>query len=261
MRSPSQATGFLVSLAAHAVAVAAAVLAGTLPAGGCRTRPRELQIPIGVLVEEAPGREAAAAPAEPPPPEPPPPAPDETPLPPKPKPEKKPKPPEKKLEKKTEKKPEKPKYPKDRVVKRTLPPTTRPPKPATPPGRRMSADDIARMMNMDDARRGVAGGSPNGSPTAPVSQDDLLLARMQTTLYGVWCQPARSESGRRPAVIRLSLRPDGSFDAVLAESSGSDAMDRSALDAARGVRRFAFLTPDFVRRNPQVEIEFELKGQ
>lgn len=255
MRQRSQATGFLVSVALHALALAAALLAGALPSGGCRTRRQELQIPIGFLVESAedPGTEPETAPPEP---EPPKPAPDETPAPPKPEP-KKPDPPKKE--------PEKPKkhevkVNKDKVVRRTPPPTTRPPKPAKPPGKPLSAKDIAEMMR-DKDKKGVPGGSPHGSPTATPNADGLLLARMQTTLYGAWCQPVRDERGRRPAVVRLTMRPDGSFEATLAESSGSASMDRSALDAARGVRRFAFLTPDFVRRNPQVEIEFTIEDR
>ena len=256
MERPPTAAGFLVSALVHAALVAALLLSGVLPSGGCRTRQATLEIPIGFQVEPAPDSGAEPTPPQPEPePEPPPPEPEpepepDVPAPPKPEqPPKKPDPP-KKHEVQGSKV----------VVKRNNPtPTTRPPKkPVTPPGRKLTADDIRKLQ--ETPRVGVPGGSPTGSPTAQANEDSLALARIKTTLENAWSRPVYEDRGSRPVVIRIDLHVDGSFDVSLYERSGSAVMDQSVLDAARGVRRFTFLTRDFIRRNPSVLIDFQLNS-
>ena len=257
MSRPPKTAGFLVSVLVHAAVLGAILLSGAIPAGGCRTRQPTLEIPIGFLVEEAPGVEPA--PQEPTPPEPTPPEPEPepdpkpepdvpAPLPPKPEPEKKPDPPKK----------HEVKVNKDKIVKREKPtPTTRKP-PQTPPGKRLSADEIRKMTSTP--RVGVPGGSPTGSTTAQANEDNLAIARIQTTLYNAWVPPTYEDRGSRPVSLLFEFRLDGSFNVSLSESSGSTVMDRSILDAARGVRRFSFLTHDFIRRYPSIVIDFKLNS-
>ena len=254
MSRPPKAAGFLVSLLVHAALLAALLLSGALPAGGCRTRQPTLEIPIGFLVEEAPDSGAEPTPPEPTPPEPPPPEPEpepepDVPAPPPPKPEPKP-----------EKKPDPPKkhevkVNKTKVIKRDTPtPPTRKPIPSN--WKKLNPNDFREKPSTP--RVGVPGGSPTGSPTAQANEDNLVCARIKTTLENAWVQPTYEDRGSRPVTIRLDFRADGSFDVALHESSGSAVMDRSILDAARGVRRFSFLPRDFIRRNPAILIDFKL---
>ena len=256
-QSPKTA-GFLISVLVHAAVLGAILLFGAIPAGGCRTRQPTLEIPIGFLVEEAPGVEPAPqepAPPEPTPPEPTPPEPEPepdvpAPPPPKPEPEKKPDPPPKKPTHVVKKS--------DTIIKREKPtPTTRKP-PQPPPGKKLSADDIRKMTSTP--RVGVPGGSPTGSPNAQANEDNLAIARIQTTLYNAWVPPTYEDRGSRPVSLLFEFRLDGSFNVSLSESSGSTVMDRSILDAARGVRRFSFLTHDFIRRYPSIVIDFKLNS-
>ena len=250
--SLQNSTGFFVSAAVHFLLLALLMVSGILPSGGCRTRQDELQIPIGFLVEEAPGDNSTPQPPEPPPDPGPEPEPDpepDIPAPPPPKPE--PQPP---------KKPDPPKkhevkVNKTKVIRRDVPPpTTR--KPVTPPGRKLTADDIRKMTSSPHV--GVPGGSPTGSPTAQATEDNLAMARIKDTLDRAWSRPSGAEAAASSALLRLDFRADGSFTSSIARSSGNAMLDRSVLDAASGVRSFPFLPAGFVKRHPTIRIEFEL---
>ena len=252
MMSPQNSTGFLVSAAIHFLLLALLMLSGVIPSGGCRTRQQELEIPLGFLVEEAPdsGAEPTPQPVEPEPQPEPEPEPDpEVPAPPPPKPEPKP-----------EKKPDPPKkhevkVNKDKIVRRdNPPPPTR--KPVTPPGKKLSADDIRKMTATP--RVGVPGGSPTGSPTAQVNEDNLALARIKMMIDNAWVRPSGADASAGAALLKLTFNADGSFTPSIARSSGNAQLDRSVLDAARGIRRFDALPAGFVSRHPTIRIEFEL---
>ncbi len=234
----------LLSASGHVVALLLCALVCSVTVPSCRSKAKTVEIPLGFMVEPPPAE-----------PEPPP----ET-KPPEPKPvQKKPD---------TEKaKPKKPDPPKTNVVhkvqvsnkliKPKTTPTTQPPRKtvAKPLGPKLTPQQIAAIMNQG----GVPGGSPAGTPGASPDEDSLAMARIKNTLDNAWSRPTAEARGSRPAVLQLVFKPDGSFDAFIASSSGSSVLDRSVLDAAKGVRRITGLPAGFVRRYPSLNIEFNLE--
>ena len=97
------------------------------------------------------------------------------------------------------------------------------------------------------------------SNSVPMDERQQCLLRIKRALYDAWEQPAMTEAGRPPVLLESRFDASGRvIGAALAQSSGSDIMDRSALQAARSVARVEGLTPGFLREYSKVTIELKV---
>ena len=211
---------------------------------------------LAEFVVEPPGDPQAEEPPPPPPePEPEPePEPDDIPVPDPPKPEPpKPDPP----------KPEPPKKKPIEVSKKIVtfdkPAQTRPVAP--PPkvetrkigtkGSSLTEEEYRKLLDL--------GATVSDHTSVPADESARCAVLVRDQLYRAWKRPDASAVTGTPPVIAIDLSESGTVLGVeLRKSSGSAALDDSAVRAARAVGVFRNLTPRFVRANKPLVIEFRL---
>ena len=233
------------SLAVHVAVLLGVALLGMLQGWSCRRKPPEQVLPIEFLVDtrsleaEPPASEPPPAEPDPPanvplPPEPEPPSPVPEPPKPKPKPERRPVRVSTNLVRRTQ--------------RRADPPKTAKKLPAGP---RLTPQEIAKLL---------AAGAKASDRTVLAGQDELALGLIKRTLHAAWIQPSADQRGRRPVQIEVRLDRFGNLQRrTLIASSGSAALDTSAMRAVQAVRQIRNLPEGFADRYPSVIIEFELE--
>jgi len=256
MRRPPSRFGFTLALVSllHAALIVLLAAAGTRSCAVRKQPPVVLPVSLMVAVEPGPVEpEPVAAPPEPPAPVPPPPAPLPIPEPapaptpppspkPAPSPKPKPKPPPKP---KAGSKPATP----TRTIRKGRRITAPNPTPPPPQGRRLSQDEIARLLAL-----GATPGDRNEIPEG----DALYFEAIRRVLHAAWTQPA-AVPNTLSAEVEIHLAETGVIlSRRLVRTSGNAVMDRSVLEAVQSVDRIDGLSPDFMRRRPKVTITFEL---
>ena len=253
MASPEDRRSLEWSVALHAAAALALAVAGCV--SWCRTHDAAPEIVAEFLVEP-PGDPDAPEPLPEPEPEPAPepeplptaePEPDEAPLPdPPPKPE----PPKKKPIEVSKK-----------IVTFDKP---APPRPAPPPtavktqkigtkGSTLTETEFKKMLDL--------GATVSDRTSVPADEAARCAALVRDQLYLAWKRPDASAVTGTAPVVAIDLAESGAVLGVeLRASSGSPALDESAVRAARAVGTFRNLTPRFVRANKPLVIRFDLKG-
>lgn len=246
------------SVALHATAVLALVVAGCVSWFRSDEEPPEI---LAEFVVEPPGDPAAPDPAPPPEPEPEPdpepePEPDDVVVPEPPKPEPpKPEPP----------KPEPPKKKPIEVSKKIVTfDRPVPARPVAPPpvvktqkiGTRGSALSEAEYKRLLDL-----GATASDHTSIPADEAARCAILVRDQLYRAWKRPDSSAVTGTDPTIAIDLSESGAVLGVeLRRSSGSPALDDSAVRAARAVGVFRNLTPRFIRANKPLVIQFDLKG-
>lgn len=120
-------------------------------------------------------------------------------------------------------------------------------------GPKLTDEEIRKLMAM--------GARPAETTSIPATENERCLVLIRDQLYQAWIRPDSSAIGQRSPVIEISIGTGGVVRSVrLQTSSGNPVLDQSVLSAARAVRVFRHLTDRFVRANPTVTVNFELKG-
>ena len=97
------------------------------------------------------------------------------------------------------------------------------------------------------------------SYAVPLEEKMQCLLRIKRALYDVWVQPTLADAGRQAAQLEIRFDANGRvIGASLAQSSGSEVMDRSVLQAARSVTRVEGLTSNFMRDYPKPTVDFSV---
>lgn len=249
----------LFSIILHAALLCGLIFFGAIQ--GCRMKKQKVDLADFTIAVEPMAIEESPAPPEKEMPkkiEDPPPKKDDIPLetkkdppkkdPPKPAPkppEKKPDPPKKDPPKKDPPKIEKGK----RITKPPVQPTVKPKVKQT-----LSDEEIKKWLNGRDR---VKIGEVTSLPTNELSRNYSLL---KNAFYDAWNQPSKEAAGYRPAEVEFTIEPGGRIsNPRLVQSSGSAIHDQSALDAVRSTTSIPGLSPEFIRMNKTLSIEFELK--
>ena len=95
------------------------------------------------------------------------------------------------------------------------------------------------------------------SNSVPMDERQRCLLLIKRALYDVWDQPSLAEAGHQPALLEVRFDSSGRVvSAVIAQSSGSAAVDRSVVLAARTAPRVEGLTAGFLKEYPKVTVEF-----
>lgn len=230
---------------------AAAALA--LAAAGCLSWLRFRQDNPEILAEfvvEPPGDPEAAEPP-PPPPEP---EPDDVPVPDPPAPEPpKPEPPQPEKPKKKPIEVSKKIVTFDKPAVRPVPPPTVKTKAIGTKGSTLTEEEYRKLLDL--------GAAVSDHTSVPADESARCAALVRDQLYRAWKRPDASEITGTPPTIAISLSESGAVrDVVLRKSSGSRALDDSAVRAARAVGTFRNLTPRFIRANQPLVILFQLTG-
>lgn len=120
-------------------------------------------------------------------------------------------------------------------------------------GPKLTDDEIRKLMEK--------GARPAETTSIPATENERCLVLIRDQLYNAWIRPDTSAIGQRAPVIEISIGAGGVVRNVrLQTSSGNPVLDQSVLSAARAVRSFRHLTDRFIRANPTVTVNFELKG-
>ncbi|MGN0844585.1 MAG: TonB family protein [Kiritimatiellia bacterium] len=120
-------------------------------------------------------------------------------------------------------------------------------------GPKLTDDEIRKLMER--------GARPAETTSIPATENERCLVLIRDQLYNAWIRPDTSAIGQRAPVIEISIGAGGVIrDVRLQTSSGNPVLDQSVLSAARAVRSFRHLTDRFIRANPTVTVNFELKG-
>ena len=97
------------------------------------------------------------------------------------------------------------------------------------------------------------------SNSVPMDERQRCLLLIKRVLYDVWDQPTVADAGHQAALLEVRFDLSGRVvGAVIAQSSGSEIMDRSVLLAARNVTRVEGLTVGFLREYPKLIVEFKV---
>lgn len=234
----------------HAFAALALVVAGCVSWFRFHDDSGEI---LAEFVVEPPGDPEAEEPPPPPPePEPeaePDPEPDDVPVPDPPKPE-----------------PPKPDPPKKKPIEvskkivtfdKPAPPVAAPPKVETrkigTKGSALTEEEFRKMLDL--------GAKVSDHTSVPADEAARCAALVRDQLYLAWKRPDSSAVTGTPPTIAIDLSEGGAVLGVeLRKSSGSAALDDSALRAARAVGAFRNLTPRFIRANKPLVIQFQLTG-
>lgn len=255
---PGDKRSLLWSVGLHATAALALAVAGCV--SWFRFHDDEPDI-LAEFVVEPPGDPEADDPPPPPEPEPeaepePEPEPDDVPVPDPPKPEPpKPEPP----------KPEPPKKKPIEVSKKIVT-FDKPaqPRPVAPPpvvrtqkigtkGSSLSEEEFKKMLDL--------GATVSDHTSIPADETSRCVANVRNQLFRAWKRPDASAITGTPPTIAITLSDAGTVQNVeLRKSSGSAALDDSAVRAARAVGTFQNLTPRFIRANKPLVIQFQLTG-
>ena len=95
------------------------------------------------------------------------------------------------------------------------------------------------------------------SNSVPMDERQRCLLLIKRALYDVWDRPTLADAGRQAALLEVRFDLSGRVvGAAIAQSSGSDSMDRSVLLAARGVTRVDGLTTGFLKEYSKLTVEF-----
>ncbi len=100
------------------------------------------------------------------------------------------------------------------------------------------------------------------SQTRPVTddRDRLYQELIRRRFHEAWAQPGAEETEGLIVKARISLGAGGRVTAArLVNGSGNPAMDRSVSDALESVDRIEGLSEEFVERNKNVTIAFEVQ--
>jgi outer membrane biosynthesis protein TonB len=157
--------------------------------------------------------------------------------------------------------------------------------PSLAPKTKPADSDAAPKQEVKVSRKRVVRASPDGGAGRPALSDEEIrrrlalaarvgdrntgvpdadtraLVRVRDALYAVWDQPSAAEAGGKVADIELTFSPDGTIDGRrLVAASGSGALDVSAMNAAKSVRRIDGLTQAFLERmNHRVTVSFRVE--
>lgn len=213
------------------------VLGISLRAAGCRPRAPEI-IPIAFMVavgdSEAEPDAPEPAPAEPEPGPPPRPEPE-----PEPSPAPEPAPPP----------PPPPRPPRPTVRRSTTRVVRQPEQPTAPPN--LTPEEIQRLLDQ---------GAQPGTRTTVPDEDQRAMIQVRNALHAAWRQPTAADSGTRPVIVEVALSAAGGVGAPrIVQSSGSQAMDDSVLQAVNAVSHIPGLPAGFLRRYPRLRVEFRLQ--
>jgi len=97
------------------------------------------------------------------------------------------------------------------------------------------------------------------SNSLPMEERTRCLLLINRALYNLWIQPTLADAGQHPAMLEIRFDLSGrAVNFSIAQSSGSEVMDRSVLQAARAVTRVDGLTPGFLKESPKSIIEFKV---
>ena len=97
------------------------------------------------------------------------------------------------------------------------------------------------------------------SNSVPMDERQRCLLLIKRVLYDAWDQPTVPDAGHQAALLEVRFDMSGRVvGAVIAQSSGSEIMDRSVLLAARTVTRVEGLTVGFLREYPKLIVEFKV---
>ena len=100
--------------------------------------------------------------------------------------------------------------------------------------------------------------APLGSSNSvPMDERQRCLLLIKRVLYDAWDRPTLADAGRQSAFLDVRFDLSGRVvGAAIAQSSGSEVMDRSVLLAARSVMRVEGLTSGFLKEYPKLTVEF-----
>lgn len=130
------------------------------------------------------------------------------------------------------------------------------------PDIKRSIDAKGPKLTDDEIRKLLAQGArPAETTSIPATETERCLTLIRDQLYSAWVRPDASNIAPRAPVIEISIGPGGVVRQVrLKSSSGNPVLDQSALSAARAIPSFRNLTERFIRANPTVTVNFQLKG-
>lgn len=95
--------------------------------------------------------------------------------------------------------------------------------------------------------------------SVPMDERQRCLLLIRRALYDVWDQPTVADAGHQPALLEVQFDLSGRVvGRAIAQSSGSEIMDRSVLQAARTVSRVEGLTTGFLREFSKCTVRFEV---
>ena len=100
--------------------------------------------------------------------------------------------------------------------------------------------------------------APLGSSNSvPMDERQRCLLLIKRVLYDVWDRPTLADAGRQSTLLEVRFDLSGRLvGASLAQTSGSEVMDRSVLLAARTVTRVEGLSAGFLKEYPKLTVEF-----
>ena len=120
-------------------------------------------------------------------------------------------------------------------------------------GSSLTEEEYKRMLDL--------GATVSDHTSIPADEASRCAALVRDQLYRAWKRPDASAVTGTPPTIAITLSENGVVQGVeLRKSSGSAALDDSAVRAARAVGAFRNLTPRFIRANRPLVIQFELTG-
>ncbi len=114
-------------------------------------------------------------------------------------------------------------------------------------------------ITKDQIRKALSEGISQTSP-ATADTERLYNEIIRRTFHSAWVQPSAEEAEGLTVKAMISLGNGGRVTATkLVSRSGNAAMDASVLDALESVDRIEGLSEEFVKRNKNVTIAFEVQ--
>lgn len=120
-------------------------------------------------------------------------------------------------------------------------------------GPKLSPEELRKLLEK--------GAKISDHTSIPPDEQAMYAALIMQQIKDRWiCPDASAITGRDPVIV-IRLGADGSvLDANLKESSGNGVLDSSVLSAVRSVGRFKNLSPEFIRQNSRITVNFSLQG-
>ena len=118
----------------------------------------------------------------------------------------------------------------------------------------LSEAEIRRLLAM--------GARPGEKNSIPPDEESMCFALLKRAFNDAWAQPSYDEVGGAIATIEVRLQRDGSiFGVRMVKPSGNNVLDASVMKAATGIKHVDGLTPAFLGKYEEVNIDFKVQPQ